>query len=81
MKERNSFFEKITNTKTMNRREQVVFSRLRTGYIKATHPSTECPFCAVKITIEGNRNKTATNEHHLRDLERRQRETATTYNT
>jgi hypothetical protein len=51
MKERKPFFGKITNTKTMNRSEQVVVSQLRTGYSRATHasvmnkePSTECPF-------------------------------------
>jgi hypothetical protein len=53
--------KKNTNTKTMNRREQVVVSRLRSGYTRATHASvividkdlsTECPFCAVKITID-----------------------------
>jgi hypothetical protein len=55
-KERKPFFEKNINTKRMNRREQVVVSRLRTGSTKATHASvmnkdlsTEYPFCAVKI--------------------------------
>jgi hypothetical protein len=58
MKKRKPFFEKNTNTKTMNRHEQVAVSRLRTGYTRATHSvinkdlSTECPFCAVKITID-----------------------------
>jgi hypothetical protein len=37
MKERKSHHIMITNTKTMNRREQVVISRLRTGYTRATH--------------------------------------------
>jgi hypothetical protein len=43
----------------MNRREQVVVGRLRTGYTRATHASvmnkdlsTECPFCTVKITVD-----------------------------
>jgi hypothetical protein len=50
--------EKNTNTKTMNRREQVVISRLRTGYTRATHASvinkdlTKYPVCAVKRTID-----------------------------
>jgi hypothetical protein len=59
MKERKHFFEKNTNTKTLNRREQVVVSRLRIGYTRATHASfmnkdlsTECPFCAVKVTVD-----------------------------
>jgi hypothetical protein len=33
-------FEKNTNTKTMNRREQVVVSRLRTGYTRTTYASS-----------------------------------------
>jgi hypothetical protein len=59
IKERQPFFEKNTNTKTMNRRKQVVVSRLRTGYTIATHASvmnknlsTECHFCAAKITVD-----------------------------
>jgi hypothetical protein len=47
-----------TNIKTMTRREQVVISRLRTGYTRATHsavmdkePSMEYPFCAVNHHI------------------------------
>jgi hypothetical protein len=59
MKERKPFLEKNTNTKTMNKCEQVVVSRLSTGYIRVTHGSvmnkdlsTECPFCAVKITVD-----------------------------
>jgi hypothetical protein len=63
MTEGKPFFEKNKNTITMNRREQVVVSRQRTGYTRATYasvmnkdPSTDCPFCAVKITVE-NKNK------------------------
>jgi hypothetical protein len=59
MKERKPFFEKNTNTKTMNRREQVVVSRIRTGYTRATYASVmnkdlsiECPFCGVKTTVD-----------------------------
>jgi Na+-translocating ferredoxin:NAD+ oxidoreductase RNF subunit RnfB len=59
MKERKPFFEKNTNTKTINRCEQVIVSRLRTGYTRAIHASvvnkdlsTECPFCVVKITVD-----------------------------
>jgi ribosomal protein S10 len=36
MKERKPFFDENTNTKTMNRRVQVIVSRLRTGYTRAT---------------------------------------------
>jgi hypothetical protein len=73
MKERKPFFETNTNTKTLNRREQVVISRLRTGYTRATHASvmnkdlsTDCLFCTVKITVDHilwhckETNKTAT---------------------
>jgi hypothetical protein len=48
-----------TNTKTMTRREQVVISRLRTDYTRATHStvmnkerSPECRFCAVNLTTD-----------------------------
>jgi hypothetical protein len=59
MKERERFFEKKTNTKTMNRRKQVVVNRLSTGYTRTTYASimnknfsTEFPFCAVKVTVD-----------------------------
>jgi hypothetical protein len=59
IKERKPFFEMNTDTKTMNRREQVAVSRLRTVYTRATHASvmnkdlsTGCLFCAVKITVD-----------------------------
>jgi hypothetical protein len=52
-------WENSTTTKTMNRRVQIVISRLRTGYSRATHsavmdkePSPECPFCAVNLTTD-----------------------------
>jgi hypothetical protein len=37
MKERKPHHTMNTNTKTMTRREQVVISRLRSGYTRATH--------------------------------------------
>jgi hypothetical protein len=37
MKGRKAHHIMNTNTKTMTRREQVVISRLRTGYTRATH--------------------------------------------
>jgi hypothetical protein len=59
MKERKPHHIMNTDTKTMTRREQVVISRLRTGYTRATHsavmdkePSRECPFCAVNLTTD-----------------------------
>jgi hypothetical protein len=59
MKERKPHHIMNTNTKTMTRREQIVISRLRTGYTRATHsavmdkePSRECPFCAVNLTTD-----------------------------
>jgi hypothetical protein len=59
MKERKPHHIMNTNTKTMTRREQVVISRLRTGYTRATdsavmdkEPSPECPFFAVNLTID-----------------------------
>jgi hypothetical protein len=43
----------------LSRKEQVVVSRLRSGYTRATHrhvlektPSPECPFCGVSLTTE-----------------------------
>jgi hypothetical protein len=58
MKERKPHHKMNTNTKPMTRRE-VVISRLRTGYTRATHSavmdkelSPECPFCAVNITTD-----------------------------
>jgi hypothetical protein len=57
MKERKPHHKINTNTKTMTRREQVVISRLLTGFTKATRsadiskePSSECRFCAVNLT-------------------------------
>jgi hypothetical protein len=57
MKEHKPHHIMNTNTKTMTRREQVVISRVRTGYTRVTHsalmdkePSPECPFCAVNLT-------------------------------
>jgi hypothetical protein len=59
MKERKPHHIMNTNTKTMTRREQVVISRLRTGYTRATHSavmdkesSPECSFCAVNLTTD-----------------------------
>jgi hypothetical protein len=59
MKERKPHHIMNTKTKTMTRREQVVISRLRTGYTRATHsavmdkePSPECPFCALNLTTD-----------------------------
>jgi hypothetical protein len=59
MKERKIHHIMNKNTKTMTRREQVVISRLRTGYTRPTHstmmdkePSPECPFCAVNLTTD-----------------------------
>jgi hypothetical protein len=47
------------NSTNLSRKEQVVVSRVRTGYTRATHrhiiektPSPECPFCGVSLTIE-----------------------------
>jgi hypothetical protein len=47
------------DTNEMKRRDQVVVSRLRTGYSRATHvqiinhePPPECPFCHTKITTD-----------------------------
>jgi hypothetical protein len=74
-----------TNTKTMTRREQVVISRLRTGYIRATHfavmdkeLSRECPFCAVNLTTnhilwhcKETETETTTNGHMKVNLEGR----------
>jgi hypothetical protein len=48
MKERKPIFEKNTNTKTINRREQRGEDNGR------SHP----------MGLEGNRNKMARNEHH-----------------
>jgi hypothetical protein len=49
----------MENTKTMTRREQIVISRLRTGYTRATYSavidkeaSPECSFCAVNLTTD-----------------------------
>jgi hypothetical protein len=43
----------------LSRKEQVVVSRLRTVYTRATHrhvvektPSPECPFCGVSLTTD-----------------------------
>jgi hypothetical protein len=43
----------------LSRKDQVVVSRLRTGYTRATYrhviektPSPECPFCRVLLTTE-----------------------------
>jgi hypothetical protein len=69
MKKRKFFFEKNTNTKTINRREQVVVSRLRTGYTRTTHASVMNKVLSKiygrshPMALQGNRNKTVTNEH------------------
>jgi ribosomal protein L37AE/L43A len=47
------------NTKKMKRRDQVVISRLGTGYTMTTHVYiinkqdnfNECPFCNVRLTV------------------------------
>jgi hypothetical protein len=43
----------------MKRRDQVVISRLRTGYTMATHgyiinkqDNNDCPFCNVRLTVD-----------------------------
>jgi hypothetical protein len=50
---------KRNNTSEMKRRDQVVISRPRTGYSRATHsqiinhePPPECPFCDTKVTTD-----------------------------
>jgi hypothetical protein len=47
------------DTNAMKRRDQVVISRLRTGYTRATHsqiinhePPPECPYCNTKLTTD-----------------------------
>jgi hypothetical protein len=65
-KQREPFFKKNTNTKTMNRREQVVVSQLRTGYTRATHASVTNKDLTVDHILWDCKetNKTATNKHH-----------------
>jgi hypothetical protein len=64
MKERKPFFEKKTNTKTMNRCEQVLVSRLRTGYTRMSFLHVEDNGRSHPMRLQSNRNKTATNQHH-----------------
>jgi ubiquitin-protein ligase len=56
MKEYKPHHKMNTNTKTMTRREQVVISRLRTGYTRATYSAVmdkePSPFCSVNLTID-----------------------------
>jgi hypothetical protein len=59
IKERKPHHIMNTNSKMMTRRAQVVISRLRTGFSRATHsammdkePSPECRFCAVNHTTD-----------------------------
>jgi hypothetical protein len=47
------------DTRGMTRREQVVISRLRTGYKRATHgprkngiTNLQCPFCDIGLTVD-----------------------------
>jgi hypothetical protein len=46
------------DTKKMKRRNQVVISRLQTGYTMATHDyiikqdNNECPYCNVRLTVD-----------------------------
>jgi hypothetical protein len=54
MKDRKPHIRSIKDTQKMTRRDQVLISRLRTGYCRATHgaimnrePRPECPFCGV----------------------------------
>jgi hypothetical protein len=58
MKNRKKEIEWNKDTKKMKRRDQVVISRLRTGYTMATHgyiinkqDNNECPFCNVRLTV------------------------------
>jgi hypothetical protein len=67
----------------LSRKEQVVVSRLRTGYTRATHrhviektPSPECPLCGVSLTTKhiygsvGNYEKEREREEKNRNHER-----------
>jgi hypothetical protein len=59
IKERKPQLRSNKDTQTMTRKDQVVISRLRTGYCRATHaaiinrvPIPGCPFCGVPLTID-----------------------------
>jgi ribonuclease HI len=59
MKERKAEHKYDGDTRGMTRREQVVFSRLGTGYTRATHGprmnginNPQCPFCDTTLTVD-----------------------------
>jgi hypothetical protein len=69
----------------LSRKEQMLVSRLRTGYTRATNihvkektPSPECPFCGVSLTTEHilwectetTRDREKRNRNHRRGMDR-----------
>jgi hypothetical protein len=59
MKNRKKEIEWNEDTKKRKRRDQVVISRIRTGYTMATHgyiinkqDNNECPSCNVRLTVD-----------------------------
>jgi hypothetical protein len=59
MRFRKETIERKDHSTNLSRKEQVVVSRLNTGYTRATHrhvieksPSPECPFCGMSLTTE-----------------------------
>jgi hypothetical protein len=59
MRFRKEIIEWKNDSTNLSRKEQMVVSRLRTGYTRATHrhviektPSPECPFCGMSLTTE-----------------------------
>jgi predicted nucleic acid-binding protein len=59
MKERKNKPEWTKDTERLGRKNQVIITRIRTGYTRATHSNiikkldnTDCPFCNTKLTVE-----------------------------